>query len=48
MYQIWCYEKENRKIIKYSEPKNEDDKNKFYFLLSNQYDFFSLDEGTIG
>ena len=39
MYQIFCYEKENRKIIKNSEPKNEDDEKIFYFLLSSQYKF---------
>ena len=39
MYQILCSKKENRKILKYSEPKNEDDKKIFYFLLSSQYKF---------
>ena len=39
MYQIFCFSKKNRKILRDCEPSNEKDKKIFYFILTRRYKF---------
>ena len=39
MYQIFCFSKKNRKILRDCEPSNEKDKEIFYFILTRKYKF---------
>ena len=39
MYQIFCFSKKNRKILRDCEPTNEKDKEIFYFILTRRYKF---------
>ena len=39
MYQIFCFSKKNRKILRDCEPSNEKDKEIFYFILTRRYKF---------